>query len=429
MEILEAFDLTRCPHSAADLAGCDPKTVTRYVTSRDEGADPNTRVRRPMLVDRYRDKIEELVERSGGRVRADIVHERLCTLDPLAPYAASERTTRRAVRSAKAAFRAGRRRTYRPWITEPGMWLQFDWGAGPVIAGRPTLLFCSARIIPTRRMTAARLGKARVVVADDQPDTVQTTLDEPADEGRPGRPLVVAGAELEAQDAALAGVRHAGRDEGRHGHDPAGLADLDVRSVKPQVRIRLCAERAAAKGGDLGVEGRADPAHLALADGRDAQGAHEVVDPAGADALYVGLLDDRQEGPLGAPPGLEQGREVRAVANPRDGQIDRPDAGVPAPLAIAVPVGQPTLRVALAVGYPGQPRHLGLHECLGEDADALAQDVDVTIRGHLAERLEQGHIVVGHRCGPPCRRFPTSNDARMTRWPFHVSAISLLHQL
>ena len=37
---------------------------------------------RPMLVDRYRAKIEELVERSGGRVRADIVHERLRALDP-----------------------------------------------------------------------------------------------------------------------------------------------------------------------------------------------------------------------------------------------------------------------------------------------------------------------------------------------------------
>jgi hypothetical protein len=36
-----------------------------------------------MLADRYRDKIEKLVERSGGRVRADIVHERLCALDPL----------------------------------------------------------------------------------------------------------------------------------------------------------------------------------------------------------------------------------------------------------------------------------------------------------------------------------------------------------
>jgi transposase len=143
MEILEAFDLTRCSHSAADLAGCDPKTVARYVEARDGGADPQARVRRPMLADRYRAKIEELVERSGGRVRADIVHERLCALDPGQPYAASERTTRRAVRSAKAAYRAGRRRTYRPWITEPGMWLQFDWGAGPMIEGRPTLLFCA----------------------------------------------------------------------------------------------------------------------------------------------------------------------------------------------------------------------------------------------------------------------------------------------
>ena len=114
MEILEAFDLTRCSHSAADLAGCDPKTVARYVGARDTGADPNTRIARPMLADRYRDKIEELVERSGGRVRADVVHERLCALDPAHPYAASERTTRRAVRRAKAAYRAGRRRTYRP---------------------------------------------------------------------------------------------------------------------------------------------------------------------------------------------------------------------------------------------------------------------------------------------------------------------------
>ena len=143
MEILEAFDLTRCPHSAAELAGCDPKTVARYVDARDGGADPNTRLARPMLVDRYRAKIEELVERSGGRVRADIVHERLGALDPEQPYTASERTTRRAVRRAKAAYRAGRRRTYRPWITEPGMWLQFDWGHGPLIAGRPTLLFCA----------------------------------------------------------------------------------------------------------------------------------------------------------------------------------------------------------------------------------------------------------------------------------------------
>ena len=27
------------------------------------------------------------------------------------------------------AVRDGHRRGYRPWITEPGLWLQFDWGA------------------------------------------------------------------------------------------------------------------------------------------------------------------------------------------------------------------------------------------------------------------------------------------------------------
>ena len=139
MEILEAFDLTRCSHSAADLAGCDPKTVARYVDARDRGADPNGRLRRPMQVDPHLAKIEELVERSSGKVRADVVHARLVVLG----FTASERTTRRAVHAAKAAYRAGHRRTYRPWVTEPGMWLQFDWGAGPTVEGRPTLLFCA----------------------------------------------------------------------------------------------------------------------------------------------------------------------------------------------------------------------------------------------------------------------------------------------
>jgi Mu transposase, C-terminal domain len=42
----------------------------------------------------------------------------------------------------KEAYRAGRRRTYRPWVPEPGLWMQFDWGEGPRIAGRRTSLFC-----------------------------------------------------------------------------------------------------------------------------------------------------------------------------------------------------------------------------------------------------------------------------------------------
>ena len=47
VEILEAFDLTRCAHPAAQLAGVDEKTVARYVAIRDNGGDPFARARRP----------------------------------------------------------------------------------------------------------------------------------------------------------------------------------------------------------------------------------------------------------------------------------------------------------------------------------------------------------------------------------------------
>jgi len=143
MEILEAFDATGCAHSAAPLAGVDPKTVRRYVEAREAGLPVDAPVRRPKLIDPFLAKIEELVEQSEGAIRADVLHERLQALG----FTGDERTTRRAVANAKQAWRDGHRRQYRPWITEPGLWLQFDWGHGPVVFGpdgrpRQTLLFC-----------------------------------------------------------------------------------------------------------------------------------------------------------------------------------------------------------------------------------------------------------------------------------------------
>lgn len=75
---------------------------------------------RPMLIDEYLPKVEEWVERSKGKIRADEAHEKLVALG----YTGSERTTRRAVATVKQAYRAGRVRVHRPWITEPGMWLR-----------------------------------------------------------------------------------------------------------------------------------------------------------------------------------------------------------------------------------------------------------------------------------------------------------------
>ena len=131
MEILEAFDATGVAHSAAPLCKADPKTVRRYALARDLGRPVSEPAGRPKMIDPFLGKIEEWVDRSEGKVRADIVHERLAAMG----FTGNERTTRRAVAAAKARWRAGHRRTYRPWITEPGLWLQWDWGKGPLVPG------------------------------------------------------------------------------------------------------------------------------------------------------------------------------------------------------------------------------------------------------------------------------------------------------
>jgi hypothetical protein len=67
MEILEAFDLTCCAHSSAQLAGTDGKTVARYVALRDTGADPAARERRSRSVDGFADRSGRAVRRRPDR--------------------------------------------------------------------------------------------------------------------------------------------------------------------------------------------------------------------------------------------------------------------------------------------------------------------------------------------------------------------------
>jgi transposase len=139
VEILEAFDLTGSFREAARLTGCSPMTVARYVHLRERGQVTSDPVHRDQILDEFLPKLEEWVERSRGRVRADVAHEKLRALG----FDGSERTTRRAMASIKRAYAAGHRRVFRPWIPEPGMWFQFDWGKGPTIGGRDTLLWCA----------------------------------------------------------------------------------------------------------------------------------------------------------------------------------------------------------------------------------------------------------------------------------------------
>ena len=139
MRVLDAYDLTGSFRAAADLAGCSHNTVKAYVDRRAAGGVLEKPERRVMLIDEFLPKVEELVERSKGNIRADVAHKKLQAMG----FTGSERTTRRAVRTVKDSYRDGRVRVHRPWVPEPGMWLQFDYGKGPTVAGQSTQLLCA----------------------------------------------------------------------------------------------------------------------------------------------------------------------------------------------------------------------------------------------------------------------------------------------
>ena len=137
LEILEAYDLTKSFRSAAALVGCDHHTVARYVAARAVGLDPAVGIDRPSVTEGFVDKIHEWVDRSDGRIRADVVHDKLEAMG----YPGSERTTRRVVAVVKEQWRRDSHRVYMPWITEPGLWLQWDYASGPWLAGQRVVLF------------------------------------------------------------------------------------------------------------------------------------------------------------------------------------------------------------------------------------------------------------------------------------------------
>ena len=132
MQILEAFDLTGSLRDAGELAGCSHHTVAGYVAARDAGGLSARPAVRPQLIDEFLPKLEEWMEHSRGKVRADKAHAKLLALG----YAGSERTTRRAVAQVRREFKAGRVRVHRPWVTEPGHVVAMRKSLQPLCGGR-----------------------------------------------------------------------------------------------------------------------------------------------------------------------------------------------------------------------------------------------------------------------------------------------------
>ena len=206
------------------------------------------------------------------------------------------------------------------------------------------------------------------------------------------------GADVETQHLAPAVAVDADGDHHGDRDDAAAAADFQVGGVEPNIGP-VAFDGTAEEGFDLLVEFLAQPADLALGDAVHTQGAHEVVDRAGRDAVDVGLLDDRRDRLLGQPAWLEKAREVAAFAQLGDAQLHRAGPCLPIAVAIAVALSQ-AVRRALARRRAGAAFNVQLHQPLGRKADHPAQEIRV---GGLLQKRLKGHSLVGHRRAPRLR--------------------------
>ena len=246
-----------------------------------------------------------------------------------------------------------------------------------------------------------------MIVGDDELHAVQAAGAQRAQKLQPER-FGLDLAEVQADDLAHAVCADGVGDHQRLGHHTRAVADLDVLSVEPQVRVSTL-KRARPELLDMLVEVAAQAADAVFVHPRDPQLLDEAVDLAGADAVDVGLHHDRDDRLLAAAPGLQKARKVRrARPGARDCQLDLADPRLPQPWAIAVEVRH-ALGRTLAALNAGQLRDLGLHQLAHDQRHAVAQQIAV-LAGHRAcDDIGSGHHpVLGHR-GAPSHR--TSGEA------------------
>src|ERR1035437_5662188 len=80
MEILAAYDLTGSLRATSELTGCSHYTVARHVAARNAGRPMAEPAYRGRVTDPFMPKIEEWVEASKAKTRADRAHKNLLGL-------------------------------------------------------------------------------------------------------------------------------------------------------------------------------------------------------------------------------------------------------------------------------------------------------------------------------------------------------------
>jgi hypothetical protein len=135
----------------------------------------------------------------------------------------------------------------------------------------------------------------------------------------------------------------------------------------------------------------------AAADGHAPLQAKIRLYPPGRHPQQVAGRDHRRQRPLGPPPVLQELREIAALAQPGDRQLDRPGPGVPLPYPVAVPAVHP-LRCHFPVPGVTADLDVGVHHPLREALDHLPEHVRAGSFQGLLEPVAHGrhNVTCGH---------------------------------
>jgi hypothetical protein len=141
LEILEACDLTGSLRAAAELVGCDHRRVAQLGAWSGGGrwwpAGGGSGRGRWSVRSRRSSR-----SWSSARAARSVPTRRRRNSSRWAIWAPTARRAGRSrTRSVAGARRAAARRD--PGFRSPGLWMQWDYGNGPEVAGRQTLLFCT----------------------------------------------------------------------------------------------------------------------------------------------------------------------------------------------------------------------------------------------------------------------------------------------
>jgi len=160
--------------------------------------------------------------------------------------------------------------------------------------------------------------------------------------------------------ASAVGVgRH--RDYGGERDDVAALALLQRSGVKPQLRHLPASGRSrnACTRSSISLHSL-ETCDLLIP---DSPILHQIVYPPGRHAADPGFLDHRDQRLLRGFAGFQKRREVAALPQLRDAQLQGAKPGVEGTVAVAVAPGGP-LAAALATPSADQPLDFGLHQQL-----------------------------------------------------------------